>query len=94
MRKLRMKRGESISETLIAVLIMALMFTMLTGAVITAARINSRLKNDEAAFRAGTEVDGADGWGVVLRMGDQQYRQSAKLYETENGYYYYEYIAP
>ena len=90
MKKLWTKRGESISETLVAVLIMAMVFTMLTGSVVTAARINSRLKNDEAAFVAGASVD-ADGWGVTFSMNDQTRHQAATLYQTENGYYYYEY---
>ena len=89
--KHRAKAGESIAETLVAVLIMSLVFLMLAAAVVTSARVNGSFKNEEAAFETGSaelinddfhvtiSVDGVSG-GIV----------SADLYRTENGYCYYE----
>ena len=48
--KLRNRRGESIAETLISILFIALAFVILCGAVLTASRTNESLKNDELAF--------------------------------------------
>ena len=90
--KRRRNRGESISETLVAVLLLSLAFLVLTGSTLTAARINDSLKNEDAVFTAGTAVSPAN-WHVTLRMGVQENRQAATLYETENGYYYYEYTS-
>ena len=90
MRKLRSAAGESISETLVSVLIISIVFLMLTTAVMTAAKINHAMKNEKAAFAVGDKVS-TDGWGVTLQMGDDSQHVSASLYQTENGYRYYEY---
>ena len=88
MKKLKQKTGESIAETLVAVLIMSLAFLMLTGAVVTAARINHRAKNEEVAFSSGgTSTETAVSIGLGLSPSGSM---NITLYETENGYYYYE----
>ena len=89
--KHRAKAGESIAETLVAVLIMSLVFLMLAAAVVTSARVNGSFKNEDAVFETDSvelidddfsvtiSVDGVSG-GIV----------SADLYRTANGYCYYE----
>ena len=52
MKKLKKTNGESIAETLVAVLLMSLAFLMLVGAVVTAARINDRVRNSDVTFAA------------------------------------------
>ena len=92
-RTKRARSGESIAETLVAVLIMALVFLMLTTAVMAAARINAALKNPDVAYTAAdpaAPID--DSYGLTIRVGVQEAVDAhAKLYQSENGYYYYEF---
>ena len=58
MKKLRSKNGESLTETLVAVFIIALVFVFLAGAVITAARMNEAYRQNDVTFRIdGTPED-------------------------------------
>ncbi len=90
MKKLKKTRGESIAETLVALLIASLGLMILAGAITTAAKINADLKNDEVVFReAQASVPGAvylssDGPGHPSATVDVQ------VYTTGNGYVYYE----
>lgn len=85
------RAGESIAETLVAVLIMALVFLMLTTAVTSAARINSKVKNASNAPDAASEP-ADEAYGLSVRVGENAaVETTAKLYKTEKGYYYYEY---
>ena len=90
MRRRRANAGESIAETLVAVLLMTLVFLMLTGAVVTAAHINEAIKNEQSAFSVG-ETPGElnvtltiDGWGESDPI-------PVNAYQSE-GYTYYEAI--
>lgn len=51
MKKLKKQGGETLVETLVSLLLIVLTFLFLTGAVVSAARVNSRLKNETTAFR-------------------------------------------
>lgn len=95
MRK-RASAGESIGETLVAVLLLSLIFLMLTGAVTSAARLNASLRNEDVTFSAGVAQTGAEGWRVNVRMGAESRSYHAELFRSggsEDGhvYYYYEY---
>ena len=96
MRRKRARAGESIGETLVAVLLLSIIFLMLTGAVTSAARLNASLRNEDAAFSAGTTPAGAGDWQVTVRMGVQSRSYHAALFRSGGGddghaYYYYEY---
>ncbi len=91
MKKLKAKFGESIAETLVAVLVLALAFLMMVGAVTASARVNSRVKNvgeddDDSVPQAkgkatvSVSLDGIDTLTVTA---------TPQLYEV-NGNYYYE----
>ena len=93
MRK-RAHAGESIGETLVAVLLLSLIFLMLTGAVTSAARLNASLRNEDVTFSAGVAQPGD--WRVNVRMGAESRSYRAELFRSggsEDGhvYYYYEY---
>ena len=92
--RLKQKTGESIAETLVAVLIMAVAFLMLTGAVVTAARINNRIKNADVSFAAGTSEEPSPS-KVTISLDGIAAEVEVTVYqtETENGYYYYYYEA-
>ena len=96
MMKRRARAGESIGETLVAVLLLSLIFLMLTGAVTSAARINASLRNEDVAFSAGSVPSGAGDWRVNVRMGSESRSYHAALFRSGGGddghaYYYYEY---
>lgn len=94
MKKLASKSGESIAETLIAVLILSLAFLILTGAVATAAKINGEFKNGSVAV--GPAASSTPNGGTVtftLGEGAGAVTDSAKVtvHQTSgHGYVYYD----
>ena len=89
MKKLKSRAGESLSETLIALLISSLAIMLLAGAIVAASKINARLKNEDVAFTK-SQVPSA---GVVTLTMDNTAPVSVpvRVYETQNDYVYYEY---
>lgn len=81
--RLRQSAGETIGETLAAILIVAMSFVFLAGAVVSAARVNATLTAEEIAFRPADAGSGAE--------------ETVSVYGTEvpvlvyegNGYVYY-----
>lgn len=51
MRKLQNRRGETLIETLMALLIATLVILFLATAVVTAARVNDRVRENDVSFR-------------------------------------------
>ncbi len=88
--KLRKNAGETIPETLVAVLIMAMAFLMLTGAVVTAARINSSVRNNEMTVSNSSQQTVDTAYAITVKYDDTAQQMQSTLYQTENGYYYYE----
>lgn len=104
MKKLKKTNGESVAETLVAVLLMSLAFLMLAGAVVTAARINDRAKQAEKPIKVAvagrpetvnitiyvndTEVSSRTA-GITLYHGDDETDEQ----RFTNGYSYYEYAS-
>ncbi len=105
MNKLTTNKGESIAETLVAVLITSMALTILAGAIVTAARVNSEEKNQNEAVvmtqyditpgvhNSDTEVE--DLGTVTIRINDSSIGEisvdsSVHKYRTKNGYYFYE----
>lgn len=56
-KKLKSRSGETIAETLVTMIILALAVMMIAGAVVTAARVNKSADNTDTSFRTGTEVN-------------------------------------
>ncbi len=89
MKKLKNRLGESLAETLIAVLIASLAMMLLAGAITTAARMNTALRNEDVAFKkAQTPESGTVG---VSLDGGSSVSVGVRTYVTNNGYRYYEY---
>ena len=88
-KKLRARTGETLSEVLIAMLIVVMAFLFLCGAVVSAARINSRLKNEDVVFQTEGREDKTAEKGFSVSINGTGIG-SVKLYQTKNGYYYYE----
>lgn len=89
--KLKQTKGETLAETLAAVLLISLAALILAGALVSAARVNNRTRNAGTAF----QQDGGDGvpYDVTVQAswGSETYR--VRLHQTENRYCYYDYEA-
>lgn len=88
MKKLKSRAGESVAETLVAVLMISLVFLFLAESIVTAARINNRVDQERNAFQQ-EKTDPVE-YSVTID-GKPLKRGKALLYRTGNGYYYYEY---
>ena len=86
MKKLKDSRGETLVEALMAIIIAVLAFAALTTAVLTAGKINARVRNTDVSFRysGSTQSDGR----VTLSGGLGTGGGDVTVYES-NGYYYY-----
>lgn len=100
--KLLSNAGESIAETLVALLIAALSIVMVTGSVVTAARINKRTADQETDFVIPAETSSntvqsnavltIDDKGIDDIKGDGTPESIVvKIKKTDSGYCYYEY---
>lgn len=67
-KKLQSRNGETIAETLVSVLIVTLCLTMLAGAIVAAANVNSKTEKMNTAFNADSsniEVVSGDNHAVI-----------------------------
>ena len=99
MKKFLSRNGESLAETLISLLIIAVTFLFLTGSITASMRVNSRIKNSGSEFRVNSSgsgkemtvqvrVTGSDGDGIFQEWNLKG--QSVLVYSSgANGYYYY-----
>ena len=91
--RLKDTSGETIVETLVTMVILSLAVIMLSGAVVTSARVNAKADNTDTAFYVDegqlTQESGVmtitDGSGAANAA-----TLDVKVYKTENGYIYYE----
>lgn len=79
LRKFNNKSGESITETLVALLIMTLVMIAFAGSVVTAARINERAGRMVTASHMDTEDSDADS-GCELTSTDK----TVEIYHYDN----------
>ena len=91
--RLKDTSGETIVETLVTMIILSLAVIMLSGAVVTSARVNAKADNIDTAFYVDegqlTQESGVmtitDGSGAANAA-----TLDVKVYKTENDYIYYE----
>lgn len=85
-------KGETIAETLVAVLIVSLAMTMLAGAIMASANMNDATKKQQTQFRA-DNVTTSDSEVLIHHSdGTPDEKVSVWFYTTndENKYVYYE----
>lgn len=92
MNKKLNNKGETIVETLVAILIVAVCFIMLQNAVVSSARLNSKSNDENEPFLIEDVVEQtSDNCKIyVTRNSVQTNVTSMKCYKTNGGYYYYE----
>lgn len=96
MRRLKTDAGETIVETLVAVLIVTLSMLFLAGAVTSSARTNTAIDNSDTAFDVSKSEEVGEGTVTLTTMGIDPAKPAplsfdVTVYEIEeNEYYYYE----
>ena len=93
MKKLLSSRGETLIESLCAVLIVTLVMLFLSTAIATAARVNHRVRTTDVSFQTGGEGSSTSTVPVTVTVDGETdpYTGSAQMHTTGNGYRYYRY---
>lgn len=88
-RKLKSRSGETLVETLFALLVVVLAMTMLAGSIVSAARVNKGAEDLDTAFRITN--DGQAGSVTVTHSSGETTSIPVKAYQTDdqNKYCYY-----
>lgn len=89
-KKLRSQRGDTLTETLAALLLVVLTMAFLATSLVTAARINAGVRQTDTALK----YDAADGETkplTITRQTDRPVEKNVTVYETKGGYRYYDY---
>lgn len=86
-KKLRSQRGDTLMETLAALLMVVLTMAFLATSLVTAARINAGVRQTDTALK----YDAADGETKTLTITreNNSVTKSVTVYETKGGYRYY-----
>lgn len=86
-KKLRSQRGDTLMETLAALLLVVLTMAFLATSLVTAARINAGVRQTNTALK----YDAADGETKTLTITreNNSVEKSVTVYETGGGYRYY-----
>ena len=83
MRKLRSRRGETLVETLVSLLIVVLVMAFLATSIVAATRANVAVRYDGISEPASLTVSSG--------RGTSSFTVPVEKYTTENGYCYYTY---
>lgn len=86
-KKLRSQRGDTLMETLAALLLVVLTMAFLATSLVTAARINAGVRQTDTALK----YDAADGETkpLTITRENNSVAKSVTVYEAEGGYRYY-----
>lgn len=86
-KKLRSQRGDTLMETLAALLLVVLTMAFLATSLVTAARINAGVRQTDTALK----YDAADGETKTLTITreNNSVTKNVTVYETTGGYRYY-----
>ena len=103
-KKISSASGETITEALVAVLILLMGFMIVAGAAEASARVNESIKNDEISFSIlykdtdELEIESSQETTVTISMNDgtetTETTQEITLNKTKNGYYFYDVKEP
>lgn len=86
-KKLRSQRGDTLMETLAALLLVVLTMAFLATSLVTAARINAEVRQSDTALK----YDDAEGETKTLTITreNNSVTKNVTVYETKGGYRYY-----
>ena len=92
-KKLASIDGETLVETLVSTLIIAAVMLMLCTAIVSAAKVNATIQNDETVFTTEGATEISEGFSLTVNHGGSPSpvpAASYKAFKTKNGYVYYE----
>lgn len=89
-KKLRSQRGDTLTETLAALLLVVLTMAFLATSLVTAARINAGVRQTDTALKYDNATE-KPGTLTITRQTDRPVEKNVTVYETEGGYRYYVY---
>ena len=84
MRKLRSRRGETLVETLVSLLIVVLVMAFLATSIVAATRVNAKMRDADGISEPASLT-------VSSGRGTSSFTVPVEKYTTENGYCYYTY---
>ena len=86
-KKLRSQRGDTLTETLAALLLVVLTMAFLATSLVTAARINAGVRQTDIPLK----YDDAEGETkpLTITRENNSVEKNVKVYETKGGYRYY-----
>lgn len=90
-KKLRSQRGDTLMETLAALLLVVLTMAFLATSLVTAARINAGVRQTDTALKYDNSTESS---GKLTITSDKDHSTASKdvtVYEAEGGYRYYVY---
>lgn len=90
-KKLRSQRGDTLMETLAALLLVVLTMAFLATSLVTAARINAGVRQTNTALKYDNATESL---GKLTITSDKDHSTASKdvtVYEAEGGYRYYVY---
>lgn len=89
-KKLRSQRGDTLTETLAALLLVVLTMAFLATSLVTAARINAGVRQTDTALKYDDDDEGEKKTLTITRE-NNSVEKNVKVYETTGGYRYYTY---
>lgn len=89
-KKLRSQRGDTLMETLAALLLVVLTMAFLATSLVTAARINAGVRQTDTALKYDNATE-KPGTLTITRQPDRPVEKNVTVYETKGGYRYYVY---
>lgn len=93
MKKLRNQRGETFIESLAAVLVVTIILVGLTTAIVSAARVNAKVRDTDVSFQYADRSYGTIQVTVKQNNAPKDSFPAAE-YTAENGYHYYQEAKP
>ena len=88
-KKLRSRRGDTLAETLAALLLVVLTMAFLATSLVTAARINAGVRQTDTALKY--DDDEGEKKTLTITRENNSVTKSVTVYETEGGYRDYTY---
>lgn len=88
-KKLRSQRGDTLTETLAALLLVVLTMAFLATSLVTAARINAGVRQTDTALKYDDAV--GEKKPLTITRENNSAEKNVKVYETKGGYRYYTY---
>lgn len=94
-KKLHSQRGDTLVETLAALLIVVLTMAFLATSIVTAARINAGVRETDTSLHYDGSAAPVQGTLTITWQGGtgtgSTVNKSVSVYETAGGYHYYAY---